>query len=144
MGWRQQALLAALRAPGAEVVWAVPGGVVNRSERSAWRRAAKSLVLRGEARAVYLRRLDRSGRMTARLALVSLDSPVRGDVLPRGAPRWVERPALEDLFLSLNSVLQAEALSLKVGRPVSASTAGRIARKHHDARRESALKGPRD
>ena len=136
-GCRQRALLRALSQPGVRGVWVVPPGV-NRSAAESWRRAAKRLVLRGEARGVYLRRRDRSGRWTAHLVLVPLDSDLRGDVLPNRSPAWIEPPSLDGaaLLLGLSSQLQAWVLAWHTGQPCSASTAGRLAREYREYREQ--------
>lgn len=127
-GRRQRALLGALARPGVGAVWAVPQGV-SASEATAWRRAAKGLAIAGRAKAVYLRRRDRSGRAVAHLALAPVGSAVFSDVLPNRAPSpwWVEGWT-PGLMLSLSAVMQAELLEHATGLSCSPSTAGRMAR----------------
>lgn len=126
-GVKQKALIRALRVPG-RVVWVVPPDV-NRSEAVCWRRAARGVVRRGKARAVYLRRTDKLGRRVAHLALVAPGSPVVGDALPIGSPEWID-PSVERLFETLGSELKA-AVMRDLGVPVSPRTAARRAAEHH-------------
>lgn len=103
---QQRALLEALGAHGVDAVWAGP-----------WRRSAKRLVRRGLARAIYLRKQDRSGRMVAHLALTASDSRLQGDVYPLGSPSWVDAPPPG--LLTFGARLQALVVGQSLGRPVS-------------------------
>ncbi|AQP45234.1 hypothetical protein RPIT_10870 [Tessaracoccus flavus] len=103
---QQRALLEALGAHDVDAVWAGP-----------WRRSAKRLVRRGLARAIYLRKQDRSGRMVAHLALTAPDSQLQGDAYPLGSPGWVDAPPPS--LLTFGTRLQALVVGQSLDRPVS-------------------------
>lgn len=121
-GVRERALL---RGVEDGVVWAVPDHV-NRSEAKSWRRAARSLVLRGKARGVYLRRQDRAGRWFRALAVTAPDSDVMSDVFCANTPAWVE--VAPPFLTSFTRRIQALVLADLTGRPCSPEMVTRLTR----------------
>lgn len=133
LGVRQRELLAALR-DGDPAPLAVTENAASHSERSALRRAARGLVERGFARAVYVRAPNSRGAYGLRLALVLPSAEAQGEFLPRLAPAWVTPPPLS--MQSLSTTLQAHVLEHVTGLVVSRSTANRIARRYREEQEE--------
>lgn len=130
LGVRQRALRDVLGVPGVDAVWAVPEDV-NLAEATVWRRAARGLVERGLARAVYRRKVDALGRRTAHLVLTRPESLVTGDALPLRSPTWVEAPPID--LLTFSAALQALMVERVAGQPVSARTAASWAQEAREA-----------
>lgn len=127
----QRRLLRAVEAlPEGAALRVAPAGT-SESDGVCLRRAARGLVQRGHARAVYRRVSDGGGPRYRRLCLVPVDSPVLGDALPLGSPSWVTpAPATVDTF---GPGLVAAMVEHIAGAPVSASTASRWLREHREA-----------
>lgn len=72
-------------------VWGHLGRPATRSEEVAARRAAKSLVEAGRARAIYRRVLTvDEKRKTHQLVLTRLDSTMKTNLIPLNASAWVD------------------------------------------------------
>lgn len=123
-----RALLAAVERDG--FAWVVPENVNQRAEAVDWRKAARSLALRGLARAVYLRRPSRDGRWMAHLALVPVDGDEFGDVRPLGSPAWVAMCPLT--VGSLNKYVRGALIAQMSGEACSPQQAGWLAREFRE------------
>lgn len=122
-GSRQRALLTAIDSGAHSAVWVVPPDA-SHNEAAAWRRAAKQLALSGRARAIYVSRKARDGRMLRSLVLTNPDSALQGDAYPLRSPGWVEPPPPR--LETFSTRIQAALLG------TSQATAYRLARKIRD------------
>lgn len=126
-GCRQQELLSAVFRAGGRPVWVVPEGA-SISEASAWRRAARALALKGQLKAVYLRRVDRSGRWLRHLAVVANSSAIQGDVYPSRSPGWIAIPP--PILTSFSRQIQADLVEYRTGTHCSPRTITTVTREH--------------
>lgn len=130
-GRAQRQLLAELAASPSAVHVVPHGAGYTPAQARTRRNAARGLVLRGLARALYLRTPDARGAWRAGLFLVPPTSAEQGDVLPLSVPAWHSSAPCG--LLSLSGTLQAAVLEQVTGVRVSRWTANRLAREHRES-----------
>ena len=128
-GNRQRQLIAAVAAAGDGYVLVVPRDA-TRMEASAWRRAARALALKGRVKAVYIRRLDRSGRWLRHLAVTAAESPFCGNVYPARSPGWIAIP--EPTMTSFSRQIQADLVEYRTGEHCSPRRITAVTREHRE------------